>query len=557
MQDDKTVFMELDLIKKELYSDSTRLMTGLRVSVMDASGKTTDEFFFKHGFTAGRSQDNDIVIQNNEVSRHHLEVKWEHEYWWIYDLNSANGIYIHNSRLEHKSKLDFPVLVSMGDSGISLKIQPTEQCTETGKLTKDVIELLPAKGVFNVNVRKDISREAIIARFLTKEEAEDAGDYTRMVRALIHEDRSSRGKRFKKAIWGLGILFLLAVGSVAYQQVALSNARTLAIDMFYDIKMLEVSLSQADIRLEESADLLEQTIKAAANEKLKIKQEEIKVEQEKILAERKRMRQERKKLKRMKAKYQQYVKEATSFRLRFPTDASYEEELITKVAREFNESELELPDGFVEKVKQYIRYWQHSPRLEEAIARLEKNNYASAIISALEKEGLPLYFLYLPLQESNYDTQAIGPVTPHGVAKGAWQLLATTGQEYGLLSGPLAAVREYDELDARFDFNKATRAGTKYLKHIYSTEAQVSGLLVMASYNYGHNRVRDMIEKMPDNPRDRNFWKFIKQYQIPKETYDYVFYIFSAAVIGEDPKHFGFKFNPPLSMFSMKESKSE
>lgn len=27
---------------------------------------------------------------------------------------------------------------------------------------------------------------------------------------------------------------------------------------------------------------------------------------------------------------------------------------------------------------------------------------------------------------------------------------------------------------------------------------------------------------------------------------DYVFYIFSAAVIGEDPEHFGFKFNPPL-----------
>jgi hypothetical protein len=55
-----------------------------------------------------------------------------------------------------------------------------------------------------------------------------------------------------------------------------------------------------------------------------------------------------------------------------------------------------------------------------------------------------------------------------------------------------------------------------------------------------------MVEKMPDNPRDRNFWKFIQQYEIPVETYDYVFYIVSAAVIGEDPKHFGFDFSPPL-----------
>jgi len=547
MQEDKTVFMELDFIKNKLDSDSTELLTGLRVSLMDPSGKTPDEFFFKQGFTAGRSQDNDIVIQNSEISRHHLEVKWEHENWWIYDLNSANGIYIQGELVEHKSKLNFPALVSMGDSGIILRIQTTGQCSETDKKTiKDSFEPPLVKGASDVNIQRNISKESIIARLLAKEEAEDIGDYTRMVRALIHEDRTNRGKKYKKAIWGLGILFLLSAGLVTHQYVALSNARTLAIDMFYDIKTLEVSLSQADIRLEESADLLEQTIKIAANEKLKIRQEEIKAEQEKIFAERKRMGEERKKLNSMKAKYQQYVKEATFFRLRFPTAASYEEELIAKVAREFNESELELPDGFVKEVKRYIKYWQQSPRMEEAIGRLEKNNYAPAIISSLKQEGLPLYFLYLPLQESNYDTHAIGPKTPYGVAKGAWQFLATTGQEYGLLSGPLAAVRKYDELDARFDFNQATRAGAKYLKHIYSTEAQASGLLVVASYNYGHNRVKDMIKEMPDNPRDKTFWKFIKQYEIPKETYDYVFYIFSAAVIGEDPKHFGFRFNPPL-----------
>lgn len=68
----------------------------------------------------------------------------------------------------------------------------------------------------------------------------------------------------------------------------------------------------------------------------------------------------------------------------------------------------------------------------------------------------------------------------------------------------------------------------------------------MASYNYGHTRVRNMINKMQENPRERNFWKFIQQNNLPKETYDYVFYIFSAAVIGEDPKYFGFNFKSPL-----------
>ena len=392
------------------------------------------------------------------------------------------------------------------------------------------------------------------ARFLAKEEVEDSGDFTRMVRNIIHEDRTVRRKKYSKAIWVLGILLLLSAGLVGYQQVALSKARNLAIDMFYDIKTLEVSLSQSEIMIDKSANVLEQTLHVLAKERRWAEQELIRAEQEKIMAERKRVAEGRVRLTSMKAKYQQYVKEATSLRIRFPGAARYEEELIAKVAREFGESELELPEGFVEEVRRYIKYWQESSRMQQAIERLEKNNYAPDVIAALEKEGLPLYFMYLPLQESNYNPLAIGPQTPYGVAKGAWQFLATTGKEYGLEPGPLADAREYDGQDARFNFKLATRAGAKYLKYIFSTEAQASGLLVMACYNYGHNRVRSMVKRMPDNPRDKNFWKFIQLYKIPKETYDYVFYIISAAVIGEDPQHFGFNFKPPLSLSAQQES---
>jgi hypothetical protein len=316
--------------------------------------------------------------------------------------------------------------------------------------------------------------------------------------------------------------------------------------MFYDIKTLEVNLSQADIKLEEHAEVLDRALQAMSDEKLRATQEQLKLQQQKIAEEKQRMQQERERLSNMKAKYQQYVEEANSLRLSFPTTAHYESELIAKVARELGESELELPDEFVAEVRKYIGYWQASSRLQKAIDNLEQNNLLPIVSASLESQGLPLYFVYLPLQESNFDTQAIGPETRFGIAKGAWQLLAGTAQQYGVTPGPLAAVREFDEQDGRFDFAQATLAGTKYLKHIYSTEAQASGLLVMASYNYGDNRVKNMISQMPDNPRDRNFWKFLQQYELPTETRDYVFYIFSAAVIGEDPQHFGFKFNPPL-----------
>ncbi|MCB1985930.1 MAG: transglycosylase SLT domain-containing protein [Nitrosomonas sp.] len=53
---------------------------------------------------------------------------------------------------------------------------------------------------------------------------------------------------------------------------------------------------------------------------------------------------------------------------------------------------------------------------------------------------------------------------------------------------PLANKLKYDQHDDQFNFEPATYAGAKYLKYLYSTEAQASGLLVLASYNYGQKK---------------------------------------------------------------------
>lgn len=554
MDDDRTVMMPRARIANDLDSDRTQILERHRLDVqlVGADGQVLATYSFAQDFTAGRAPDNAIVVNSNMVSRHHLAVKRESGGWRICNLKSANGVYINDELVEDSRPLappDFPLSISFGHSGIRLAIQlsrPSQsQPANNAPGIADVGSASAGPGQA-VQGHRNLSQEQIKARFLSEKEVEDAGEYTRMVRKLIHEDRAIRKKSYKKAIWALTILVGLSACLAAYQQFALANARRLAIDMFYDIKTLEVSLAQADIKLKQSADALEEAMKAVAQEKLRAVQERLRAEQQAIAEEKQRMEQERARLASMKAKYREYVNQAKSLRLRFPTAARYEEDLIAKVASELGESELELPEGFVGEVRRYIRIWQGSSRLQTAIDNMERNNYREVVIAALSKQGLPLYFVYLPLQESNYDAAAIGPETRFGIAKGAWQLLPTTAQEYGLTAGPLADIREYDPLDGRFDFAQATKAGTQYLKRIYGTEAQASGLLVMASYNYGDDRVKRMIRQMPDNPRDRNFWKFIQQYELPQETHDYVFYIFSAAVIGEDPQHFGFKFSPPL-----------
>lgn len=543
-EEDKTIIMFPG--SGESPDDKTRFVRdGLRVTLLKAGEQSGETRFFRDGFRAGRAEDNDVVIPFNIVSRHHLAVKRQADGWWVYDSGSANGIYSGGSKIEQQARMELPAMLQLGDSACFLRLEaafPQEPPTPGvgAKPPPESIAPEPAQHTSSALSLTGMSREQIRSRLLAEAEVEGAGDYTRMVRELIHEDRSKRRKVYRKVIWGTALLLLAAISLVIYQQIALSNARALAIDMFYDIKMLELNLTQAELRLENHMETLQAAIQETQNEKLIA--EQAKLEEERI-----RLIREREKLGSMRVKYQQYVNEANALKLRFPGKSAYEEKLIISVARQFGESELEAPPDFVREVRRYIGYWQNSPRMPSAIQRLEKNGYAPVIISALQKQNLPLQFIYLPLQESNYNPQAIGPETRFGIAKGVWQFIPSTAQSYGLKPGPLAGNRTYDPLDQRFDFNRASTAGAKYLKYIYSTEAQASGLLVMAAYNYGDGRVSQLIRRMPENPRDRNFWKFIQHYRIPQETYDYVFYIVAAAVIGTDPAHFGFSFKSPLA----------
>jgi hypothetical protein len=221
---------------------------------------------------------------------------------------------------------------------------------------------------------------------------------------------------------------------------------------------------------------------------------------------------------------------------------------IYRVARIFGECELNMPKGFADEVKRYIHEWKLSNRLLKSIERARTHGYTTRITDALLAQHLPPQFFFLALQESGFDSAICGPPTRFGIAKGMWQFIPSTATAYGLRTGPLIELPRMDPRDERHRVDKANVAAARYIRDIYSGEAQASGLLVLASYNWGHNVVRHLIEDLPKNPRERNFWKFLAAYKdkIPKQTYEYVFFIFSAAVICENPSLFGFSFERPL-----------
>jgi membrane-bound lytic murein transglycosylase D len=334
------------------------------------------------------------------------------------------------------------------------------------------------------------------------------------------------GFKQKRLYWG--IVFLAALVAVSaggyalygggyayYKHRQLTQQQAMAVELCYAIKALDVDIANR-----------ERVMATSGNSQ---------GDQLKQYLERRRQ---------MQNNYEQFI---SGLKL-YDRALTPQDQLILRVTRLFGECEMPAPPEYLAEVNRYIRKWQSTRRFATAVAKAQGAGYTRKIAEAFQGQNLPPQFFYLAMQESDFDDDAVGPPTRMGIAKGMWQFIPDIGRRYGLKIGPLAAFPRPDPVDDRHQWEKATEAAARYIKDVYSTDAQASGLLVMASYNWGADRVINLLRTMPANPRERNFWKVLERHrdQVPKETYDYVMSIVSAAVIGENPRLFGFGFDSPL-----------
>lgn len=465
------------------------------VKVKIEQGETLKtDFEFKTRFRIGRDAKCEVRIEDYALSRVHAEIAFENGYWRVRDLHSTNGVFLNGARIEHEILTEH-ALIQLGKNGPSLRVHVPGQIPPQPQVLVTALILAA------------LQRSAQLAQ-------------RKLVRTRKTLGRSSRHFRpthgYLAAIALVSILFVGAAWYAKQKHDELDQQHTLAKDIFYEMKELELTLASLERAVQKTGEA-------------------------EALAEINRQKTRRKELAR---KYDRFVDEARLTQ----TEFAEEERLILRIARQLGECEVDMPPEFAREVRNYVARWRSTDRLRNALERAAENDYTARIFEALLANDLPPHFFYIALQESNFDPSSCGPVTRHGIAKGMWQFIPTTAEQYGLRIGPLVNYRRHDPRDERHDFEKSTQAAAKYLRTIYDTEAKASGLLVIASYNWGENNVRELIQKMPDNPRERNFWHLLQNHRaaIPQETYDYVFYIISAAVIGENPRLFGFEFDNPL-----------
>ncbi|MBL1212197.1 MAG: FHA domain-containing protein [Ignavibacteriae bacterium] len=464
---------------------------------VESGNSAGEEFILERPFRIGRDEECEVMLTDGIVSRSHVEIYWLNDKWWLADLESANGTFVNNKIID-KVELEDGLQVQLGENGPRLSFSLKQKSINQSSKTPN-----------------DKSVSGYIDHYFDNRPAGEVGEHTMMIRQAYEVVKKKHSSKYIYAIIGIAVVAVLIGAYAIYQHINTSKQLELAEAIFYDMKSIELEISRLNEALTKTGD---KELIASVNQLKSTRKE-------------------------MEKKYDEYINILDIY------DMDEEEQIIVNMARNFGECELNIPESFIDEVKVYIEKWKSSTRLKTAIERAKKNGYEKIIAEKMLAEQLPPHFYYLALQESNFIKDIVGPQTRYGYAKGIWQFIPKTAIKYGLRLGPMVKLKKYDPRDDRFKFEKATAAAAKYLSDIYNTEAQASGLLVMASYNWGEHNVRDLILKMPGNPKDRNFWKLLSAYKnkIPDETYNYVFYIFSAAVIGENPKLFGFDFDNPLS----------
>ncbi len=224
---------------------------------------------------------------------------------------------------------------------------------------------------------------------------------------------------------------------------------------------------------------------------------------------------------------------------------SPEQQAVMRLARQLGETSLEVPPDFITKALDEAQRLKGTSSLTRALDRARARKMIQRICVKLDQYDLPRELFFIPFRESGYDANAVGPPTIYGIAKGMWQLLPSTAQEYGPLKiGPWKEEARMDPTDERHDEDLSTTAAVRYLAYLYSSKAAASGLLVIASYNYGQTRIISKLNSLQNDPRQRNFWNFYRNGWIPEETREYVMVIFASALVCENPSLFGLKMEP-------------
>lgn len=170
--------------------------------------------------------------------------------------------------------------------------------------------------------------------------------------------------------------------------------------------------------------------------------------------------------------------------------------------------------------EQKQKYLRNKSYLHDVTLRAEP--YMYWIAGQVKKRNMPMELVLLPIVESAFDPHA----TFSANAAGIWQIIPSTGRNYGLKQ-----TRNYD---ARRDVVASTTAALDMMQRL-NKMFDGDWLLTVAAYNSGEGRVMRAIKANKARGKPTDFWSL----SLPRETKLYVPKMLALSEILKNSKRYG------------------
>lgn len=189
----------------------------------------------------------------------------------------------------------------------------------------------------------------------------------------------------------------------------------------------------------------------------------------------------------------------------------------------------ELKMGIPENTRireQKLKYLSNKSYLHDVTLRAEP--YMYWIAGQVKKRNMPMELVLLPIVESAFDPHA----TSGRNAAGIWQIIPSTGRNYGLQQ-----TRSYD---ARRDVVASTTAALDMMQRL-NRMFDGDWLLTVAAYNSGEGRVLKAMKVNKARGKPTDFWSL----SLPQETKIYVPKMLALSDILKNSKRYGVSLPTP------------
>ncbi len=457
----------------------------------------------------GRSPKSAVVMHGSEraVSAHHAILYVHDGALALQDLQSTNGTYVNEERIEGQRELAPGDSIGFGRTGARLTLvdcaaeaprtaaAPEEQNAAPAplSLTQD-LEARFSGGDLGATAMHDLLRNRKrVHRMLDSTTLEESRKRT--LAGMLRAYRRSRGR------------YLAIAGAAGVAAVVLSGLFALKARQY---RAQLVQARQLDAQLD--------------------------AYEERIVLARESARGDSTELRRLLSEFDQQNQRFGELRSHLELEDFAEvysdplELSLEKILRAFGETQYHIPPAMLERVRHHVAIYSGRMRATIAAYRRRADTYRPMVACTLREMHIPEQLICLAMLESGMDPLALS----HAGARGLWQFMPATARQYRL--------RVEGSVDERTDPAKSTRAAAEYLRDLIGIfGGRSSVMLALAAYNAGEGRVMGALKRIDDPMRDRDFWHVYRMGYLAEETNEYIPRVLALMIIDSEPRRYGFE----------------